>query len=141
MSRKPGSSAVRTAVSFHTPAERSKTCAAPRVERKPGAPTSAVPSQTLNEKPNRAACCGLAGTSPPVSLRPTLLAVHLGSKDDVAFATEPSIKIPIPDSSLFQSIKSAAEDLNGDHLSDIILHYIGAGRRPDRVILLLSRKK
>lgn len=76
-----------------------------------------------------------------VTLRPTALGVYPGVADEAVFSEEPAFAIPIPDCSAFDSIKSAAVDLNGDERSDIILHYRGAGRRPDRVYLLVSRKK
>jgi hypothetical protein len=76
-----------------------------------------------------------------VTLRPTALGVYPGVPGESVFAEEPAFAIPIPDCSAFDSIKSTAVDLNGDERSDIILQYLGAGRRPDRVYLLLSRKK
>jgi hypothetical protein len=74
-----------------------------------------------------------------VSLESTLLGVLRGVPEGL-FETAPSQRIPIPDCSEYESVLSAAGRLNGDRASDIILHYAGAGRRPDRLFLLLSRK-
>lgn len=56
------------------------------------------------------------------------------------FADQPSERIAVPDSAPFTTVASGAADLDGDGLSDIILHYRGAGRIPDRAFLLLSGK-
>jgi hypothetical protein len=56
------------------------------------------------------------------------------------FEKEPSSRIEIPDCSDYEAVYTAAARLNGDAASDIILHYAGDGRRPDRLFLLLSRK-
>ena len=52
----------------------------------------------------------------------------------------PPGKVLIPDCSEYDAVYTAAARINGDRASDIILHYAGAGRRPDRLFLLLSRK-
>jgi len=57
------------------------------------------------------------------------------------YSEEPGAHIRIPDCADFEQVKSMALDLNGDKSSDIILHYRGAGRRPDRLFVLWSRKK
>jgi hypothetical protein len=67
------------------------------------------------------------------------LAVYRGVNKTV-FREEVWTHLPIPDCAEFESVQSAAADLNGDQLSDIILYYRGGGRRPDKVHLLLSRK-
>jgi hypothetical protein len=75
-----------------------------------------------------------------ITARSTLLSVHRGKKGEI-FEAEPSATLPIPDCSAFDSVLSAAADLNGDDRSDIILLYRGSDRLPDRLYLLLSRKK
>jgi len=75
-----------------------------------------------------------------VTERTDRLAVYRGAAQS-AFRETVWIHIPIPDCAGFDSVKSAAGDLNADGRSDIILLYRGEGRRPDRVHLLLSRKK
>jgi hypothetical protein len=56
------------------------------------------------------------------------------------FEKEASGKVEVPDCSEYEAVYTAAARLNGDKASDIILHYAGAGRLPDRLFLLLSRK-
>jgi len=56
------------------------------------------------------------------------------------FEKEPSTKVGIPDCSEYEAVYTAAARINGDRASDIMLHYAGAGRHPDRLFLLLSRK-
>jgi hypothetical protein len=75
-----------------------------------------------------------------VTRKPDLLGVHKGVPETI-FRDEVSARIPIPDASEFDQIRTVAANLNGDDLSDIILHYRGAGRRPDRLFVLWSRKK
>jgi hypothetical protein len=75
-----------------------------------------------------------------VTERTDLLAVRRGVASGV-FAEAPSEHIAVPDAAPYDSVASAAADLNGDGASDIILHYRGAGRRPDRILLLVSRKE
>ncbi len=70
-----------------------------------------------------------------------LLAVHPGVPGAQVFAPEPALTITIPDSGEFDSVKTLAAEINGDKISDIILHYRGRGLRPDRLFVLLSRKK
>ena len=73
----------------------------------------------------------------------TRLALHRGNGNRSAssvFEKEPSCHFPIPDCAAYDSVRTDAADLNGDGSSDIILHYRGAGRLPDRLFLLLSRK-
>jgi len=72
-----------------------------------------------------------------ITSRADLLVVHRGVPDQI-FAEEPDLEIPIPDCAEFDSVKSAAADLDGDGKSDVLLHYRGLGRRPDQVHLLLS---
>ncbi|MHC4450668.1 MAG: FG-GAP repeat domain-containing protein [Planctomycetota bacterium] len=67
------------------------------------------------------------------------LAVYRGVNKTV-FREEPWTHLAIPDCAAYESVISAAADLNGDELSDIILYYRGGGRQPDQVHLLLSRK-
>lgn len=74
-----------------------------------------------------------------VSLGPTSVGFFKGVPEGL-FAKEPSEKVEIPDCSDYEAVYTAAARLNGDASSDIILHYAGAGRRPDRLFLLLSRK-
>jgi len=68
------------------------------------------------------------------------LAVYRGVAQSV-FRESVWIRIAIPDCASYDSVQSAAADLNGDKRSDMILLYRGQGRRPDQVHLLLSRKK
>jgi hypothetical protein len=68
------------------------------------------------------------------------LAVHRGVPEGI-FAPDPHRRIPVPDCADFDSVKSDAAEVNGDGLSDILLHYRGKGRRPDRLYLLRSRKE
>jgi hypothetical protein len=75
-----------------------------------------------------------------VSLNPTSLGFFPGVPEGL-FAKEPSETVVIPDCSDYEAVYTAAARLNGDASSDIILHYAGAGRRPDRLFLLLSRKE
>ncbi|MHC4958844.1 MAG: FG-GAP repeat domain-containing protein [Planctomycetota bacterium] len=75
-----------------------------------------------------------------VTETPTRLAVRRGVPKGV-FADRTDRWIDIPDCSAFDEIRSLAANLNGDASSDIILHYKGAGRRPDRLFALISRKK
>jgi hypothetical protein len=75
-----------------------------------------------------------------VTEKTSQLAVYRGVNKTV-FREEAWMRIAIPDCAAYESVKSAAADLNGDGRSDIILHYLGGGRRPDQVHLLLSRKK
>ncbi|MGQ0613498.1 MAG: FG-GAP repeat domain-containing protein [Planctomycetaceae bacterium] len=75
-----------------------------------------------------------------VTEAPGSLAVHRGVPESV-FEQEPSQRLAVPDASSFEGVTTAAADLNGDGRSDIILHYRGAGRRPDRVLLLMSGKE
>ncbi|MHC4956107.1 MAG: FG-GAP repeat domain-containing protein, partial [Planctomycetota bacterium] len=75
-----------------------------------------------------------------VTERTDRLAVYRGVPHTV-FRDEVWKHIDIPDCAAFDTVQSAAADLNGDNRSDIILHYRGEGRRPDQVHLLLSRKK
>jgi hypothetical protein len=74
-----------------------------------------------------------------VSLGPTSVGFFRGVPERL-FEKEPSEKVGIPDCSDYEAVYTAAARLNGDASSDIILHYAGAGRRPDRLFLLLSRK-
>jgi hypothetical protein len=74
-----------------------------------------------------------------VSKSPDRVGVHRGVREGV-FEEEAGRTIGLPDASPYETVASGAADLNGDGLSDIILHYRGAGRRPDRVMVLLSRK-
>jgi len=74
-----------------------------------------------------------------VTERTDLLALYPGEPKTV-FAEKPARRIPIPDCAAFDQVTSAAARLNADAVSDIILLYRGAGRRPDRLILLLSGK-
>lgn len=73
------------------------------------------------------------------SLGPTALGFFRGVPEGL-FEKEPSERVGIPDCSDYEAVYTAAARLNGDASSDIILHYAGAGRRPDRLFLLLSRK-
>lgn len=73
-----------------------------------------------------------------VTSRPTLLDVYRGDPDKV-FADEAAFRIAIPDCSEYDTVRSAAANLNGDGRADIVLQYRGGGRRPDRLVLLLSR--
>jgi hypothetical protein len=75
-----------------------------------------------------------------VTERTDRLAVYRGVNKAV-FRDEVWTHLAIPDCASFDSVLSTAADLNGDTRSDIILHYRGGGRQPDRVHLLLSRKK
>ena len=75
-----------------------------------------------------------------VTETPEVLAVRRGVPVTV-FHEEVLARISVPDCSAFDSVKSVAANLNGDKLSDIILHYRGAGGRADRLFVLLSRKK
>jgi hypothetical protein len=75
-----------------------------------------------------------------VSLGPTKLGLFRGIPDGL-FEKEPSQTVEIPDCSEYDAVYTAAARLNGDEASDIILHYAGSGRRPDRLFLLLSRKE
>jgi len=75
-----------------------------------------------------------------VTLTPEELGVHRG-RAGVVFEREPSERMTIPDCSDFDAVRTAAADLNGDGSSDIMLQYVGSGRRPDRLFLLLSGKK
>ena len=75
-----------------------------------------------------------------VTETPTVLAVRRGVPVTV-FHEKVHARISVPDCSPFESVKSAAANLNGDKQSDIILHYRGAGGRGDRLFVLLSRKK
>jgi len=75
-----------------------------------------------------------------VTERTDRLAVYRGVNKTV-FRDEVWTHLAIPDCASFDSVLSAAADLNGDKSSDIILHYRGGGRQPDRVHLLLSRKE
>jgi len=74
-----------------------------------------------------------------VTERTDRLAVYRGAAQS-AFRETVWSHIAIPDCAAYDSVKSAAADLNGDQRSDIILLYRGQGRRPDAVHLLLSRK-
>jgi len=75
-----------------------------------------------------------------VTDKPDRLAVHRGVPDTV-FHERPYTTLKVPDCSDYEAVQSAAANLNGDARSDIILHYRGAGRRPDRLFVLWSRKK
>jgi hypothetical protein len=75
-----------------------------------------------------------------ITARSTLLNVHRGKKGEI-FEEEASATLLIPDCSAFDSVLSAAANLNGDDRSDIILLYRGSDRLADRLYLLLSRKK
>jgi len=75
-----------------------------------------------------------------VTEKTSRLAVYRGVNKTV-FRKDVWFYIPIPDCAAYESVRSTAADLNGDGSSDIILHYLGGGRRPDQVHLLLSRKK
>jgi len=74
-----------------------------------------------------------------VTESPGALALHRGVPDKV-FQEEPGMRLTVPDASPYEAVATTAADLNGDGRSDIILHYRGAGRRPDRVLLLMSGK-
>lgn len=75
-----------------------------------------------------------------VTSKPTLLDVHEG-RPGAVFEDEPTARIPIPDCSEFDSVWSAPANLDGDERADVVLLYRGAGRRPDRVVCLLSGKE
>ncbi len=68
------------------------------------------------------------------------LAVRRGAAG-IVYREEAAFRIAVPDCADFDSVKSSALDFDGDGISDILLHYRGAGRRPDRLYLLRSRKK
>jgi hypothetical protein len=68
------------------------------------------------------------------------LGLHRGVDGDV-FEKEPSRRIAIADCAAYDAVHSGAANLNGDAAADVVLHYSGAGRRPDRLFVLLSRKK
>jgi hypothetical protein len=74
------------------------------------------------------------------SVGPTELGLFRGVPEGL-FEREPSGRVGIPDCSEYEAVYTASARLNGDAASDIILHYAGAGRRPDRLFLLLSRKE
>jgi len=74
------------------------------------------------------------------STGPAELGIFRGVPEGL-FEKEPWKRIPIPDCSEYEAVYTAAARLNGDAASDIILHYAGAGRRPDRLFLLLSGKE
>jgi len=74
------------------------------------------------------------------SLEPTVLGIFRGIPQGL-FEKEPSMRVEIPDCSEYEAVYTATARLNGDAASDMILHYAGAGRRPDRLFLLLSRKE
>ena len=73
-----------------------------------------------------------------VTSKPTLLDVYRGV-DGSIFADEAAFRIAIPDCSEYDTVRSVAANLNGDARADIVLQYRGGGRRPDRLVLLLSR--
>jgi hypothetical protein len=75
-----------------------------------------------------------------LSARTDLLTVRRGVPTTV-FHEEVSARIPIPDCAAYDQVRSTPASVNGDGASDIILHYVGAGRRPDRVYVLWSRKE
>ncbi|MEE8104299.1 MAG: VCBS repeat-containing protein [Planctomycetota bacterium] len=75
-----------------------------------------------------------------VSQKTDRLVVHPGRPGRV-FHEDPAYTIPVPDSAPYKSVASNAANLNGDNRSDIILHYRGTGKRPDRLLVLLSGKK
>jgi hypothetical protein len=75
-----------------------------------------------------------------ITARPDLLNVHRGVAGEI-YREKPGATLPIPDCSAFDSVLSVAGNLNGDDRSDIILLYRGSDRLPDRLYLLLSRKK
>jgi len=75
-----------------------------------------------------------------VSLGPSRLGIFRGVPEGL-FEKEPSSTVEIPDCSDYEAVYTAAASLNGDGTSDIILHYAGAGRRPDRLFLVLSREE
>ncbi|MGH7162780.1 MAG: FG-GAP repeat domain-containing protein, partial [Planctomycetota bacterium] len=75
-----------------------------------------------------------------VTESPDRLAVHRGVPVTV-FHEDANASIAVPDASAYDSVASAAAETNGDGRSDIIVHYRGAGRRPDRVFLLRSGKE
>jgi hypothetical protein len=75
-----------------------------------------------------------------ITAKPTLLGLHRGLPERI-FEDEASRHVPIPDCSGFDAVLSDAADLNGDGRSDIILLYRGPDRLPDRLYVLLSRKK
>lgn len=75
-----------------------------------------------------------------ITARPDLLNVHRGKQGEI-FEENPAATLPIPDCSAYDAVLSAAANLNGDDRSDIILLYRGSDRLPDRLYLLLSRKK
>jgi hypothetical protein len=75
-----------------------------------------------------------------ITAQPALLNVHRGIEGEI-FEEEPSATLGIPDCSAYDSVLSAAANLNGDDRSDIILLYRGSDRLADRLYLLLSRKK
>ncbi|HEX5135602.1 MAG TPA: VCBS repeat-containing protein [Planctomycetota bacterium] len=74
------------------------------------------------------------------SIGPAELGIFRGVPEGL-FEKEPWRRVPIPDCSDYEAVYTAAARLNGDAASDIILHYAGAGRRPDRLFLLLSGKE
>jgi len=74
-----------------------------------------------------------------VTERTDLLALYPGVPGKV-FAEKPARHVPIPDCAVFDRVDSTAARLNSDQVSDIILLYRGAGRRPDRLVLLVSGK-
>jgi len=69
-----------------------------------------------------------------------MLAVHRGAAG-IVFREETAFRIEVPDCADFDSVKSTALDVDGDGCSDLLLHYRGAGRRPDRLYLLRSGKR
>jgi len=75
-----------------------------------------------------------------VSVEPTSLGIFRGTAEGL-FEKDPSSRVEIPDCSEYDAVYTAAARLNGDAASDMILHYAGAGLRPDRLFLLLSRKE
>lgn len=75
-----------------------------------------------------------------VSEAPDRLVIHRGVPVTV-FHEKPAARIEVPDASPYDTVATLACDLDGDRLSDIIVHYRGAGRLPDKVFLILSRKR
>lgn len=75
-----------------------------------------------------------------VTQSPTHLIVFKGVAGGEVYEKQHSRRIAIPDCTDFDFVESETADLNGDGLADIVLHYRGSGRRPDRLFVLWSRR-